>query len=267
MGYGFREQATVQQLADKATEAKLALSQTQDEVSTLTSKINDLTVAQQATLEAALKAQQPAKKSGSGKGSTAADNKRYKQLQASLADEQQKLKDTQDQVARNRQELELNLNATRDDLNGSIAKTHEELVALAQRGERSYFEFDLNKAKDFQHIGPLSLSLRKADTKRKNYDLAMFVDDDRLEKKKVNLYEPIWIHTENESQPVQIVVNKIQKNHVHGYVSAPKYGPSRLAAGARVKAPATNPNASSEQQPPAEPGKQPEEPERRLPRP
>jgi len=45
----------------------------------------------------------------------------------------------------------------------------------------------------------------------------------------VNLYEPIWIHTENESQPVQIVVNRIEKNLIHGYVSAPKYRPSELA--------------------------------------
>jgi hypothetical protein len=31
------------------------------------------------------------------------------------------------------------LSTTRDDLNGSIARTHEEVVALAKHGERSYF--------------------------------------------------------------------------------------------------------------------------------
>jgi hypothetical protein len=44
------------------------------------------------------------------------------------------------------------------------------------------------------------------------------------------LYEPIWIHTENDSPPVQVVVNRVEKNLVHGYVSAPKYKPSELAA-------------------------------------
>jgi len=57
----------------------------------------------------------------------------------------------------------------------------------------------------------------------------MIVDDNQLTKKKVNLYEPIWINTENESQPVQIVVMRIEKNLIHGYVSAPKYRPSELA--------------------------------------
>src|SRR5262249_61357003 len=70
----------------------------------------------------------------------------------------------------------------------------------------------------------------KADTKHKSFDLQMIVDDNTLTKKKVNLYEPIWIHTENESQPVQVVVNRIEKNHVHGYVSAPRYKPSKLAS-------------------------------------
>ena len=85
------------------------------------------------------------------------------------------------------------------------------------------------KAKQFQRIGPITLSLRKADTKHKNYDVEMIVDDNQMSKKKVNLYEPIWIHTENESQPVQIVVNRIEKNLIHGYVSASKYKPSELA--------------------------------------
>jgi hypothetical protein len=57
----------------------------------------------------------------------------------------------------------------------------------------------------------------------------MIVDDNHLGKKKVNLYEPIWIHTENDSQPVQVVVNRIEKNLVHGYVSAPKYRASEFS--------------------------------------
>jgi len=157
-------------------------------------------------------------------------DKRYKQLQSQLAEQQKELKDTQDLVAKNRTDLEGNIGSTRDELNGSIAKTHEELVVLQKRGERSYTEFDLMRAKQLQRIGPITLSLRKADTKHKNYDLEMIVDDNQMSKKRVNLYEPIWIHTENESQPVQIVVNRIEKNLIHGYVSAPKYKPSELAA-------------------------------------
>jgi hypothetical protein len=90
----------------------------------------------------------------------------------------------------------------------------------------------------------------------------MIVDDNRLSKKNVNLYEPIWIHTENESQPVQIVVNKVEKNLVHGYVSAPKYKPSELAVSSSTStgAPTVTPVAAHPQSPDQNPPtpKQPE---------
>jgi hypothetical protein len=96
-----------------------------------------------------------------------------------------------------------------------------------------------------------------------NYDVSMIVDDNQLSKKRVNLFEPIWIHTENESQPVQVVVNKISKNSVHGYISAPKYRPSELAVSSTA-APATITPIAEHPQPPdqnPEIPKQPDQPE------
>ena len=84
------------------------------------------------------------------------------------------------------------MNSTRDDLNGSIARTHEELVELRKRGERNYYEFDLAKGKQFQRVGSISLSLRKADTKHQRFDVVALVDDIELSKKQVNLYEPVF---------------------------------------------------------------------------
>jgi uncharacterized coiled-coil protein SlyX len=247
-GYGYRQQMLVGHLTAQQTVADSTIAQMQGQLNAVTSKLNDMTATQsQAQANAPAPAQvqpeaqaapanAPDKKSSAAahrstapRRSTTAD-KRYKELQSQLAEQQKALKDTQDQVAKNRTDLEGNINSTRDELNGSIAKTHEELVLLEKRGERSYTEFDLMKAKQFQRIGPITLSLRKADTKHKNYDIEMIVDDNQMSKKKVNLYEPVWIHTENDSQPVQIVVNRIEKNLIHGYVSAPKYKPSELAA-------------------------------------
>jgi len=229
-GYGYRQQILVGHLTAQEKVTNAALDDTQAQVNSLTARLNEMIAAQTAAKDAAAHnasakpgAKTAAKRAGPG-------DKHYKQLQAQLAEQQKQLKETQDLVTQNRSDLESSLNSTRDDLNGSIARTHEELVALARRGERSYFEFELTKSKQFQRFGPLTLSLRKADTKHKNYDLEMIVDDNHLNKKRVNLYEPIWIHTENDSQPVQIVVNRIEKNLVHGYVSAPKYKASELSS-------------------------------------
>src|SRR6266481_4757216 len=257
VGYGYRQQIAVGHMTAQASVANATINEMQGQLSTLTAKLNEMSAAQQAAAATAAQQKTPAvhanaagAKLAAGKKSTT-ENKRLKELQARIDEQQKQLKETQDQVAKNRADLEGNLNSTRDELNGSIAKTHEELVALAKRGERSYFEFDLTKSKEFQRVGPVTLSLRKADTKHKSYDVQMIVDDNQLTKKHVNLYEPIWIHTENESQPVQIVVNRVEKNLIHGYVSAPKYKPSELAAAgsaavtpvaAHPQAPDQNPN-------------------------
>ena len=262
-GYGYRQQIAVGHMTAQASVANATINEMQGQLNTLTAKLNEMSAAQQAAEAAqkktpAVHANAAGAKLAAGKKSTT-ENKRLKELQARIDEQQKQLKETQDQVAKNRADLEGNLNSTRDELNGSIAKTHEELVALAKRGERSYFEFDLTKSKQFQRVGPLTLSLRKADTKHKSYDLEMVVDDNKLTKKKVNLYEPIWIHTENDSQPVQVVVNRVEKNLVHGYVSAPKYKPSELAASSTGAATVTP--VAAHPQPPDQVPQSPKQPE------
>lgn len=227
-GYGYRQQIAVGHLTAQQTVANATIDQLQGQLNTVNSKLNDMVAAQHATQQAA--AQDNAPGSPGARHGAPVVEKRYKQLQAELEDQQKQLKETQDQVAKNRTDLETSLSSTKDDLNGSIAKTHDELVALEKRGERNYFEFDLRKSRQFQRFGPITVSLRRTDAKHMNYDLMMVVDDNQLGKKRVNLYEPIWIHMENSGQPVQIVVNKIGKNTVHGYISAPKYKESELAA-------------------------------------
>lgn len=221
--YWYRQQLKVRHLAAQESVANATINNLQRQLNNLREELSNITAAQRGAADA------EARSTKKQTAKTAAVDKRYAQLQTQLTDQQRQLRETQDLIAKNHRELQGSLNSTRDELNGSIAKTHEELVVLTKRGERSYFEFDLAKSKEFQRIGPLPLSLRKTDTKHSSFDMAMVVDDNQLMKKKVNLYEPIWIHTENQSQPVQVVVNRITKDLVHGYVSAPKYKPSELA--------------------------------------
>jgi hypothetical protein len=251
-GYGYRQQLMVGHLTAQESVANATISDMQGQLSTLTAKLNEMSAQQQAAAEAeaqkkisAGRAGAAGAKSASVKSSTTS-SKQLKELRARLDEQQKLLTQTQDEVAKNRTDLEGSLNSTRDELSGSIAKTHEELVALAKRGERSFFEFDLTKSKEFRRIGPLTLSLRRTDTKHKNYDMQMVADDSQVTKKHVNIYEPIWIHTENESQPLQVVVNRVDKNEVHGYVSAPKYKPSELAT---IGTPTVTPVAAHQQAP------------------
>ncbi|HLZ51266.1 MAG TPA: hypothetical protein VKP61_10960 [Candidatus Acidoferrum sp.] len=250
-GYGVHQQSAVGQLTSRNQEMTTAMSDMHSQMDTLSAKLNDVS-SQAAAAIAALQQQQTETARNGGKGISAkqraASVRQLKQLQAALTDQEKQLKDTQDQVTKNRSDLEGALSSTKDELNGSIATTHEELVALQKRGERNYFEFDIAKSKSFQREGPLSLSLRKADGKHKTYDIAMIVDDNQLAKKKINLYEPVWIHRTDDPQPVQIVVNKIGRDTIHGYVSAPKYRNSELSPTLQnVSEKRTSPDSSASQ--------------------
>jgi uncharacterized coiled-coil protein SlyX len=224
--YGFHQQSAVSQLTTRNSELNASLNQMQEQLNRLTSKLDDLT-AVHAPVVAPQAAASKTSPSPAASHPTHVPSSRMKQMQTQITDLGKKLKDTQESLAEARSEMENDLDSTRDQLNGSIARNHEELVVLEQRGERNYFEFDLAKSKDFQRTGPISMSLRKADPKHRSYDVVVLVDDNQLAKRKVDLYEPIWI-TSDDSQPLQVVVNKIDKNQVRGYVSAPKYPETQL---------------------------------------
>ena len=218
-----------QELTVQNQQLSTTLTQVRGQLDALTAKLEQMSTPAHAATPAGVRPAHTAARRATVRRPTA-DEQRIAKLQAEVDAQEKQLEDTQQAVAGNRTDIESKLGSTRDELNGSIAKNHDELVALEKRGERLYFEFDLNKSKQFQKAGPLDLSLRKADTKHQTYDLTMLVDDHQLPKKRVVLYEPIWLHEGDDPQPVQIVVNKIGKNYVHGYVSAPKYRASELAA-------------------------------------
>jgi hypothetical protein len=153
------------------------------------------------------------------------DDPRWKKVQGQL-DEQAKQIDTTRQ----------DLTTARTELQGSIATTHDELVMLEKKGERSYYEFDLDKHGQFQREGPVGVRLRKANTKREYADLEMLVDDFKVSKKHVNIYEPVVSYSADRKLPVELVINSISKNHIHGYVSEPKYKGTELEAMANSSA-------------------------------
>ena len=119
---------------------------------------------------------------------------------------------------------------TRTELSGSIAHTHDELVLLQKKGERNYAEFDITKSKQFNRAGSVQLRLKKADARHQFADLDLMVNDRNLSQKHVNLFQPVMFYMPDSPQPVEIVINDIGKDHIHGYVSTSKYRQSELAS-------------------------------------
>lgn len=176
---------------------------------------------------------------------------RVDQIQARLTDQQRELENaklqiegarsdiagTRTDLGRTREDLEGRLNSTREDLGNTIARNHDEVVELQKRGQRNYYEFQLTKAKTFQKVGPLSLSLRKANTKKNSFDLSMLVDDRQMQKKNINVYEPVMVSLPDHIQPLELVINQVSKDMIKGYLSEPKYRKSEMAASGGPAAP------------------------------
>lgn len=236
-----------------------SLTQLQEQLQSVTERLNRRIEAETAAKAAPAPATaattgRAARKPGEARP-VAAKDPRVDALQGQLSDQKKALASTREDLDRTRDDLgktrdelsgkidsnndEVNgtIGRTKDELNTSIAHTHDELVALQKRGEKNYFEFAINKSKQFQKVGPVSLEVRKVDFKHKSYDVDMLVDDFTLQKRKVNLYEPVWINLTDTPEPVQLIVNKIDKDKIAGYIAAPKYRKSELSQTASTPAP------------------------------
>jgi hypothetical protein len=131
--------------------------------------------------------------------------------------------------------LKKDLVATREDwgrqlvdvkngLSERIAKNSSELAELRKKGDRDYFEFDIlkNSKQPFKRVADIQLALLKTDAKNHKYNLAIEVDDQRLEKKDRTANEPVQFLVGRDQLRYEVVVNSVDKDRIRGYVSAPK---------------------------------------------
>jgi hypothetical protein len=121
------------------------------------------------------------------------------------------------------------LDSTREDLKMArsemgtlIARNHDEIDQLRRLGERDYIEFTIAGKNKPQKVGNLTVELKGVNEKRGQFSVAMTAEDRRLEKKNRSLNEPIFFYLSGTKIPEELVINKVGKDTVSGYVSVPK---------------------------------------------
>jgi hypothetical protein len=235
--YTLRQQERANQLSADNQRMSVALTEMRSRVDALSSRLNEIN-SQRASAERETPSLTPSQAlTGERVPPRGTTNSRqriqpvhWKQLQTQLDNTQKQIAVTREDLERSRSDLQNSLRVSHYELSGSIARNHEELVDLQKRGQRSYFEFDLARSKQFQRTGPLALSLRKIDNKRARYNMEILVGDNRISKKGLSLYEPVVFYPEDSHLSVELVVNHIDEQSVHGYVSAAKYSQSETAS-------------------------------------
>jgi len=115
-----------------------------------------------------------------------------------------------------------NLTMTRGEFGTLIAKNHDEVEELRRLGERDYYEFTIDKKDTREKVGDLMVELRGVNEKKNLYTVAIYVDDNRYEKKNRSSNEPIYFFTHGSRAPMEFTVNQIGKDKIVGYLSVPK---------------------------------------------
>jgi peptidoglycan hydrolase CwlO-like protein len=109
-------------------------------------------------------------------------------------------------------------------MSGLIARNHDDLEELKRKGDRNYYEFTIQKAKNAQRVGPVQIALNKTDQKKSKYTMTVLADDKSIEKKDRTAGEPVQFYVKGSARqaPYEIVVFDVAKNQITGYLSTPK---------------------------------------------
>ena len=136
--------------------------------------------------------------------------------------------------------VKTDLDATREDLKMArsemgtlIARNHDEIDQLRRLGERDYIEFTIAGKNKPQKVGNVTVVLKGVNEKRNQFSAAVTIEDKLFEKKNRAMNEPIFFYTSGTHIPEEIVVNKVGKNTISGYVSIPKANSQTTASTAK----------------------------------
>jgi hypothetical protein len=129
------------------------------------------------------------------------------------------------------------LDSTREDLKMArsemgtlIARNHDEIDQLRRLGEREYVEFTVTGKNKPQKVGNVTVELKGVNQKRNQYSVVMTVEDKQFEKKNRALNEPVFFYTSGTHLPQELVINKVAKDQISGYVSIPKANQQQTAS-------------------------------------
>jgi uncharacterized protein (DUF2141 family) len=114
------------------------------------------------------------------------------------------------------------LKMARSEMGTLIARNHDEIDQLRRLGERDYVEFTIAGKNKPQKVGNLTVELKGINEKRSQFTVAMTAEDRKIEKKNRNMNEPIFFYLSGTKIPEELVINKLSKDTISGYVSIPK---------------------------------------------
>jgi len=110
-----------------------------------------------------------------------------------------------------------NINANKNILDD----TRDSLVNLKTSLDRDYFVFQLYKKSGLIRVSDIGIRLKKTKDKKQEYEVEVFYDDKKMKKKGV-ANVPIAFYKLGYRKHYELVITKVEKNKITGYLSTPK---------------------------------------------
>jgi FlaG/FlaF family flagellin (archaellin) len=114
------------------------------------------------------------------------------------------------------------LDLAKSEMGTLIARNHDEIDYLRRQGERDYIEFAIAGKNKPQKVGNVTVELKGVNQKRNQFNVALTVEDKRYDKKNRATNEPIFFYISGTKLPEELVINKVSKDQISGYISIPK---------------------------------------------
>jgi hypothetical protein len=119
------------------------------------------------------------------------------------------------------------LNMAKSELGTLIARNHDEIDLLRRKGERDYFEFTIVGKNKPQKVGNVTVELKGTNEKKNRVNQIVTVDDKKYEDKNRAANQPMIFYRPGTHQAEELVINKVGKNEISGYLSVPKNVPDQ----------------------------------------
>jgi hypothetical protein len=164
---------------------------------------------------------------------TALDTSVHQELATKATSDDVKTVDTRvTQVDTNLNKTINDLNMARSELGTLIARNHDEIDVLRRQGERDYIEFSIAGKNQPQKVGNITVELKGTNEKKNRASMVLTVEDKRTEDKNRAVNQPLFFYLSGTHQPQELVINKIGKNQISGYLSIPKASAHPVTAAA-----------------------------------
>ncbi len=159
---------------------------------------------------------------GGVRSATSANAKNLDAVKGEVAGVASKVDETRQDLA----ETEDVLLSTQDQLAGvnSRVESHSsDIQTLRDRTERMLTNFTLDQSKERTKVADIQVRLKDADVRKNRYTVEILADDQVIVQKDRYLNEPVEFYVTGADRPYEIVVTSIQKGQVRGYLSKPKF--------------------------------------------